>query len=416
MQHRSERTIARLFLFVILFTVGFAQPTYAQIQTLYNFPKSLHGCEPAHLIMDEAGNLYGTAGDPNWTPNCGMIFELQPQGNGQWKFQLLHALRNNTQISQQAPLTRDAQGNLYAGIVKNLYGANSRSAIVELSRGANGRWTYKLIYEFGPGNGSLPSSLIVDASGNLFGTTFLGGTGSSGMVFELSPGAGGQWTEQVLYNFSGYFDDPDGLIMDAAGNLFGTTYYGGFCSNGSVFEVDKSSGGWPYSLLYSFCGNNSGGILASGGLVFDAAGNLYGTNTQGSGQACGMTGCGTVFELSQQNGWAEGTIFEFNNSDGIGPFALTIDAAGELYGMTASGGGGFGTMFKLSPGGNRQWTEQTVYRFKLNGIHTKYPCCNLLVDSAGNVFGATTSVENTGTQYYEWGSVFEYAPTSMRTP
>ena len=372
--------------------------------SIHNFPQNLIGCEPSALLIDPSGNLFGLAGDPNFDPNCGIIFELQPQSNGSWTFQVLHQLGKDSTLSQQAPLARDAKGNLFAATVSNLYN-NPQSAIVELSPMSDGKWSYQAIYTFGAGDGSLPSWLMVDAVGNLYGTTFLGGSGGGGIVFELSPGTSGQWTETVLYSFTGmYGGGPDGLVMDANGNLFGTTYFGGNCSVGTVFELQPGANGWTYSLLHSFC--LSDGNAPEGGLVIDKAGNLYGVDTEG-GPGCDMVGCGTLFELSPGSGgtWTESTLVNFTVLSGDFPFALTMDSKGRLFGLNGAGGGQsyFGTMFELSQARNGQWGGQVIYRFSTNPT-ANYPCCNLIVTPSGTIFGATTGASGNA----EWGTVYEW--------
>jgi uncharacterized repeat protein (TIGR03803 family) len=373
-------------------------------KSIHNFPGNLNGCEPSALLMDPSGNLFGLAGDPNYPANCGMIFELQPQSDGSWNFQVLHELGNNSTLSQQAPFARDAKGNLFAATVSNL-DDNPQSAIVELSPMAGGKWSYQTIYTFGAGDGSLPSWLIVDASGNLYGTTTLGGSGKGGIVYELSPSTSGEWTETVLYTFS-FGEEPDGLLMDASGNLFGTTYFGGECGLGSVFELHPGASGWTYSLLHSFCGYPEGDAL-EGGLVLDKAGNLYGGTTLG-GTGCGVlgTGCGTVFELSPSSGtWTESTLANFSGPSGFFPFTLTIDPKGNLIGLNAVDGGAgyFGTMFALSQGSNGQWGGQIIYRFSSNP-RPNPPCCSLIVTPSGTIFGATDGASGNE----EWGAVYEW--------
>jgi uncharacterized repeat protein (TIGR03803 family) len=375
--------------------------------SIHNFAENLMGCEPSALLIDPSGSLFGLAGDPNYASNCGMIFELQPQSNGAWKFQVLHQLGKNSTLSQQSPFTRDSKGNLFAATVVNP-DQNPQSAIVELSPMADGKWSYQTIYTFGAGDGSLPSWLIVDASGNLYGTTTLGGIGNGGIVFELSRGASGQWTETVLYSFSSspYSGEPDGLVMDASGDLFGTTYFGGDCSVGSVFELQPGTNGWTYSLLHSFCGYPDGNA-PEGGLLIDKAGNLFGVTTLG-GTGCGVqsTGCGTVFELSPNSGtWTESTLVNFTGPSGWFPFTLTMDSKGRLIGLNAVDGGQgyFGTMFELSLASNGQWCGRVIYRFSVNP-RPNPPCCSLIVTPSGTIFGATDGASGNE----EWGAVYEW--------
>jgi uncharacterized repeat protein (TIGR03803 family) len=400
----SLRDLALVSITTLLATASGAA---SQRVPIYEFPRNLIGCEPSALLMAPTGNLFGLAGDPNAESNCGMIFELQPQSNGLWKFQVLHELGKNSSLSQQAPFARDMQGNLFAATVSNLGNENQQSAIVELSPTSGGKWTYQTIYTFGVGDGSLPSWLTTDASGNLYGTTLLGGSGDGGIVFKLSPGTSGTWTEAILYSFPGgpYVGEPDGLAMDANGNLFGTTYFDGFCNVGSVFELQPGANGWTYSLVASFCASD--GNSPEGGLVIDRAGNLYGVNTEGGNvQACGMVGCGTVFKLSPSSGgaWTESTLTTFSGLSGSFPFTLTLDSKGKLFGLNALGGGQayFGTMWELSQAGSGQWDLKVIYRFPFNPT-PKYPCCSLTVTPSGTIFGATTGTNGVD----EWGAVYQ---------
>jgi uncharacterized repeat protein (TIGR03803 family) len=259
-----------------------------------------------------------------------------------------------------AGLVFDTHGNLYgttsSGGVNFHYGT-----VFELTPTSGGHWTEKVLHSFNENgtDGFVPfSGLIFDTHGNLFGTTAQGGTSeggdtSIGTVFELKPQAGGGWTEKVLHSFlvngtDGYTPDA-GVILDAAGNLYGTTFSGGSDDNGTVFELTPGSGGvWTETLLHSFQDNGTDGWAPYAGLIFNA-GNLYGTTTHG-----GTFGVGTVFELTPATGggWTESVTSSFNNgTDGEGPWAgLIFDVAGNLYGTTAGGGAyGGGTAFEMSP-------------------------------------------------------------------
>jgi len=207
----------------------------------------------------------------------------------------------------------------------------------------------KIIYSFvGGADGAYPESdLIVDAAGNLYGTTNRGGTGC-GTVFELTRTKDG-WTHQVLYSFGNASSDgcgpTAGLVFDSAGNLYGTTAGGGSSGSGTVFKLaGNSHGGWTESILYSFTGSNGDGASPNTDLVFDSQGNLYGT-TSGGGQnyrgGC-YSGCGIVFRLTpNSNGtWTESTIYAFAGvPDGGNPASsVVLDANENIYGTTAYGG------------------------------------------------------------------------------
>ena len=244
------------------------------------------------------------------------------------------------------------------------------------------------------------AGVIRDAAGNLYGTTMLGGVFNYGTVFELSPKAGGGWTEKVLHSFRGQKNgdgtDPWGsLIFDAAGNLYGTASGGGACGWGIAFElVPQANGNWTEKILHNFgCGSDGAEPLV--GLVFDTAGNLYGTTYYGGTSSCNDgngTGCGVVFELTPQTGggWTETVLYNFSASGGDGTYpeaSLLLDAAGNLYGTTTSGGAyTFGTAFELIPESGR-WTEQIMHSF--DGNHGSDPMGNLIFDASGNLYGAT---------------------------
>jgi uncharacterized repeat protein (TIGR03803 family) len=251
--------------------------------------------------------------------------------------------------------------------------------------------TEQVLYSFGVGNsdGSKPlAGLVFDKAGNLYGTTYQGGYNGAGMVFELTPGENGTWTETVVYNFCSATNCADGkfpeagLVFDTAGNLYGTTYWGGagtcvyVC--GTVFELTPANGTWTEKVLYSFCSANActdgGGPQAS--LIFDSVGNLFGTTGGGgsTAQNCGSYGCGIVFELTPgTNGtWTENVLHTFGTgNDGALPYAgLIFDNAGNLYGTTSQGGRqgcgyGCGTVFEMTPGSNGTWNEKVLYNPQL---------------------------------------------------
>jgi uncharacterized repeat protein (TIGR03803 family) len=187
--------------------------------------------------------------------------------------------------------------------------------------------------------------VILDQAGNLCGTTLFSGVGD-GTVFKLTPSADGRWEESVLHDFLKFDGDGQspfaGLTSDAAGNFYGTTSFGGGLNGGTIFQLaPNSDGSWTESLLHSFCksrDNCDDGRLPSAGLIFDAAGNLYGTTQSG-----GAHGVGTVFKpIAHADGkWTESVLHSFKNDgkDGWAPYAaLVFDAAGNLYGTTFLGG------------------------------------------------------------------------------
>ena len=316
----------------------------------------------------------------------------------------------------EAGLVFDAHGNLYGTTYSG--GAHGKGTVFELSPG-NGGWTETVLHSFphDSSDGYYPyASLIVDVVGNLYGTTTRGGAYGYGMVFELSPGSGGSWTETVLHNFA--YNGADGiypfagLIFDAAGNLYGTTYGGGPHGHGTVFELSPGSGGWTEAVLHSFNNNGSDGYDPDASLVFDGDGNLYGTTYSG-----GALGKGTVFELSSgHGGWTETVLHSFphDSTDGYNPFAgLIVDGAGNLYGTTVYGGstGNWGTVFELSPGGSGgSWTETVLQNFDF--VLGAQPYAGLTFDQFGHLYGTTYGVGTfPGVVFelvsdWEWGWLF----------
>jgi uncharacterized repeat protein (TIGR03803 family) len=255
------------------------------------------------LVFDADGNLYGTTvyGGAYFQ---GTVFELSRNVRGGWRERVLHSFGQGTDGGfPYAGVIVDAKGNVYGttitgGSTTGCLGLAGCGTVFELSPTTSPRvWTEKVLCRF-TGNGELGAvpyaGLIFDASGNLYGTTSQGGTGTLGTVFELSPMPGGDWVENVLHNFSGTdgIGPYAGLIFDPSGNLYGTTTGGGAYGHGTVFELAHSAGGtWTEIVLVSFTGGM--GYVPQGGLIFDSAGNLYGTTIDG-----GVSADGTVFKLT----------------------------------------------------------------------------------------------------------------------
>jgi uncharacterized repeat protein (TIGR03803 family) len=197
----------------------------------------------------------------------------------------------------------------------------------------------------------------MDMAGNLYGAINSGGMYGNGTIFELVAD-NGKWTYKVLYTFkntSNGFDPEASLILDQAGNLYGTAAQGGRYSYGVVFELVPNNGKWTYKVLHSFNGKDGS---SPSRLILDAAGNLYGTAQLGSNPNClNGNGCGAVFELTLRNGrWTEKVLYSFTGKrDGAVPTDLIRDGAGELYGITAQGGlsgcGGYGcgVVWEITP-------------------------------------------------------------------
>ncbi|MFY9743666.1 MAG: choice-of-anchor tandem repeat GloVer-containing protein [Candidatus Sulfotelmatobacter sp.] len=252
----------------------------------------------------------------------------------------------------QTQMIADAAGNLYG--VSQFGGANGLGAVFELSPNSKGIWTENILHSFSGGDGDEPlAALIMDKNGNLYGTTLAGGASSCespdnicGTVYQLSPNGDGTWTETVLVDFIGDNGlSPDGsLVFDGAGNLYGTTTLGGANGWGTVFELSPNGDGtWTENVLHSF-GLDANGSEPDSNLLLDTQGNLWGTTAVGGIlQDCPRSdGCGTIFEMTPQlgGGWLEKVVLTFNGKNGIGPMGLTFDPSGNVFGYTTNGGVG----------------------------------------------------------------------------
>ena len=266
---------------------------------LHSFSGSADGGVPEYgaLVLDQAGNLYGTttAGGAN---NGGVVYEFQ-KSDGSWTESVIYNLSaETTGIAPYSGLIFDSAGNLY-GVTTE--GGGGQGAVYQLTPSGSG-WAVNTLFAF-PVNGKFGlnpyGTLIFDPSGNLYGTTPFGGSGGNGTVYELTP-AGGNWTANVLYNFSGYGNlTYVGVTRDAAGNLYGTTRFGGAYQHGTVFKLSPSGGEWTYTELYDFPGEDNGSD-PFGAVTLDANGNLYGTAMSGGSNVgyCYPDGCGVIWEIT----------------------------------------------------------------------------------------------------------------------
>jgi uncharacterized repeat protein (TIGR03803 family) len=337
-------------------------------------------------VFDQTGNLYIGAHD--------RVLELVRKQN--WQRITIAEFSGRDGSEATGALTFDESGNLY-GTTQNggdlgtcLPRGIGCGTVFKLTRGKNGEWEHTVLYRFkGERDGAAPYGMIFDNHGNLYGTTPSGGdlacgdynsTPGCGTVFELAPTSGGDWEYSLIYPFGIGKDGggPSGLVADASGNLYGALSESPGC--GSAYKLTPSPhGGWKEQVLYQFkCGVDGAYPLSS--LIFDSAGNLYGTTLQGgriSSNACGGNGCGTVFQPSPSSsgGWTERVIYSFTgHADGYFPAAgLVLDAAGNVYGTTEYGGGGLcrlipptigcGVVYELSPTSGGSWTETTLHTF-----------------------------------------------------
>jgi uncharacterized repeat protein (TIGR03803 family) len=389
MKFRS--TAAASFLALLFFSV----PSPAQTESiLHAFTGSPDGATPySSLTFDSSGNFYGTtfAGGAN---SVGTVYELSPSTGG-WKETVLFSFDGTNGYGPESPVIFDSEGNLYGTTISQ--GKKGYGTIYEL-KPAKGVWKATVLHNFGGGEtGEVPQGNVVfDKSGNLYGTTFYGGKYGKGIVWELSPTSADHWTLKTLHTFAGGSDGENpynGVILDSSGNAYGTTWIGGADNAGVVFELTPTkSGPWKEQILYNFTGAGSvGGLVfdskgnlygttfddlvfeltpSSGGLwsetalatvasspestlVFDSKGNLYGTTLNG-----GTDTQGSVFELSPEAGglWTQSLLHSFTGgSDGSrADTAVILDSKDNIYGTTYAGGGtgcggeGCGVVFQVN--------------------------------------------------------------------
>jgi uncharacterized repeat protein (TIGR03803 family) len=420
-----------------LILIGVSLPARAQTETvLHEFGTTpTDGYQPtAPLLIDGSGNLFGTTTEGSETLcdlgeifGCGIVFELVKSNS--YSEEIVYSFGTSSPVtdgaSPQAGLIADAAGNLYGtttyGGSANCtidIGADGCGTVFELVKSSTG-YTENVLYAFTGYDGAYPyAGLAMDSSGNLYGTTQGGGGYGWGTVFELVHSSG-SYTDNVLYSFGGTAGDAaspiGGLLIDASGNLFGTTegdigpFDCGGTSCGTVFELTKSSTGYTERVLYQFTGSD--GANPQAGLIMDSSGNLYGTTSQG-----GAYGQGTVFELVNSSGsYTEKVLYSFaGGADGSFPIAsLLIDSSGDLFGTSKMGGSttacdgyGCGTVFELV-NSSGTYTERLLHGF--GGFQDgSTPAAALVMDNSGNLYG-TTAVGGSNLQN---GIVFQVNPTA----
>ena len=335
-----------------------------------------------------------------------------PSARAAPQYRVLHNFTGGADGNGNSGVSLDQRGNLYGLSLEGGTGScgDGCGLVFQLVPHANGKWTQTVLYDFQPGaDGEYPSgTLAFDGLGNLYGTTQAGGVHDGGTVFELTSGTGG-WTEAALYSFcdvQGCVHTPQsGVIMDSAGNLYGTGWE-------AAFEVSPASGRWKETTLHRFGVREGDGALPYAGLVLDASGNLYGT-TQYGGNQCGSSTCGTVYELTPESGakWKETVLHRFRNSKGDGAWpgagALLMGGQGNLYGTTTNGGCCGGVVYELTPQPDGRWKETILYDF-LGGAEGWAPDAGVVMDKASNLYGTTDGGGNAS----GCGVLYKLAPTS----
>jgi uncharacterized repeat protein (TIGR03803 family) len=379
-----------------------------KMRVLYSFKGGSDGKYPTYpgLVFDKAGNLYGTTFDGG-KHGLGTVFELKRHSDGSWGEVVLHSFDGGHDGAfPNAGLVFDDAGSLYGatpfggGLGRcSFEGAKGCGTVFELRPGGNGQWTETVLRRFDARayGGYLKNNLILDDAGNLYGTAEGGGGCphySCGIVFELAPAARGSWKERILYSFHGSDgDDPSGpLLFDARGNLYGTTIGGGSADEGAVFRLEPAnSGPWKETVLHSFTPQNHDGSRPCGFLAFDAEGNIYGSTQNGGKYPCDGPGCGIVYELAHDT-WAETILHYFNghhvhNFQGISDDTqgVAFDTSGNLYGTAAGTELYPAGIFELIPQKGGTWKTQIIYQF---AGHSPFPGM-AVYGKDGNMYGMT---------------------------
>ncbi len=370
--------------------------------TLYSFTGGNDGSFPhAGVIGDAKGNLYGVASNGG-ADHSGTVFELSPPAKGDttWTQTTLYSFTGGKDgADPQAALMADSAGNLYGTTYSG--GVSGNGVVFELIRHKHkGTWTYRRLWNFTGGNdGGVPvSALSMDSAGNLYGTTTQGGTGVVGTVFELSPGANKwNWTESVLYNFTGNSDggEPMGnVLLGSDGNIYGTTAGYGEFNNGVVYRLTapQSGGSWGFSVLHAFQGGSDGEVPRDG-LIQDANGTLYGA-TAGFAESYG-----NVFQMNT-DGSNYNVIYSIIGGQGFtgnGPWqTVSLGADGAIYGTTyADGASSYGEVFQLTPNAGKPWTSKVLYTFP-GGAGGQYSYSKPWIDKVGRLYGTTYGVAGQG--------------------
>ena len=410
---------------LIAVTAGPASAHQYTFHTLYSFCAQANcadGSSPsAALVMDQAGNLYGTTqgGDGG-----GTVFRLAPGRNNRWKLKSLYSFCSESNCtSSGSPLIMDTSGNLYGTTRPS--GGNDGGLVFELKPNATGaKWKYKQLYAFPCSsgacpNGQLPSGLTYlgatsgqpyDGSSALFGTTASGGSTGLfplGVAFKLEPHST-QWKQTVLYSFCSVSDCTDGAtpnapVMDGAGRLWGTTSSGGDARGGGVLY---SITGRHEAAEYDFCSDTEDcldGSFPTSPVFIDNFGRIVGTTPLGGTFGSIPNGPGTLFAVS---GGSEQVLYNFcskaNCADGVHPSAGVIeDSSGSIFGVTSEGGNASdgGVAFEFQSG-----TLHVLHKFgaEAGGADGCTPRGELIMDAAGNLYGTTSACgANNG------GTVFE---------
>ncbi len=414
----AAMAIATVFMLAVLL-----QSAQAQTFTVIHSFNGVDGAFPqSGLTIAGPGVFYGTTGEGGGI--YGNVFRLAGSPSLGWTLSQLYYFTGETDGNElrsgviigpdHALYGSTIRGGTGAGCAKDpTYGCGTVFRLAQPAT-AMAPWTENILYRFAGGSdGVYPQSDVsFDQWGNLYGTTWVGGSGVSqdcpdgcGVVYQLRPSGGG-WTESVVWTFrdiDGEFFF-SGVVADPSGNLYGVAALGGQYGRGAIYQLSPTASGWTHKTLYSFTGHADGGI-PTGGLIFDASGNLYGTTSTG-----GSGGGGTVFELTPtHDGWNFNTLYTLPGdwlTRGGPSGKLVMDAAGNVYGtQNGEGAHGRGSVFKLTHS-TTGWSYASLYDFTAQA-DGGWPTGSLVLDAEGNIYGMTTYG---GTSGCYCGVIFKIAP------
>jgi len=406
---QSKRFLAILSaaaLIIVVILTSTIATSAVEYKAIFKFKWYGMGRHPlAGVVFGADGKLYGTT-EEGGLYHGGTVFCLTPNPGGDWSETVIYSFTGNSDGKQPVgDLVFDTKGTLYGTTYSG--GINGLGGVFRLTPNPDGSWTETTLYSFAGGaDGSSPmAGVILDGAGNLYGTTVFGGNTKEGTAFELMANPDGTWTERLLYTFtlSDGSNPKGGLVFDRAGNLYGTTS-GGNPVIGTVFKLAPNpDGSWTESTLHDFRGGGDG-YAPVASLIFDAQGNLYGTTSRGGGHKGG-----SVFQLqaTPDGSWNYQKIHSFGKGD-TPTSHLVADAGGSLYGTTMYGGpDNYGRVFRLSPNPDGTWASSKLHYFK--GNDGEYPYAGLILDASGNLYGTTwhgaKEHQNKGN-----GVVFEITP------
>lgn len=391
---RAAGAALKLALVFLLAIVAIRSGQAQTFRILHEFKGTPDGSEPTPtLIRDVSGNLYGVTIEGGTSCDCGTVFKVDPSGHETVLYRFTGGPDGGFPAFS-ATLVRDASGNLYGttGEGGDLSCDPPYGCGVVFKVDSDLHESVLYTFAGGADGGGPQAGLVRDTAGNLYGTTLYGGDLNAMCFGGTPPGCGvvfkldSSGTETVLYTFKGMPDaggPNSGLMRDAAGNLYGTTTLGGQYNWGTVFKLTQSG----TTVLHSFNGGRDGADLYEAGLIRDAKGNLYGVASGGGkiGPGCETSrGCGLVFKVTKTG--KETVLYKFTGkADGSRPYGTLVrDKAGNLYGTTSGGGAqGYGTVFKLTSTGK----ETVLHNFI--GKDGSEPLSGLVLDAKGNLYGST---------------------------